>query len=204
MSRRSMREELLPQGSDMSKHIFCGLSAFIFVLLLTSYAIARPCTPQEQQAHKFFSQQTGNGTCFKPDPHPMPHGIAWPGAKALGDSYIYFINSSSQPIKIYTLQQEEEGEAPSAYHMTTLSSRTYTWDGLDSFGDYALIAGNARTDLDEEREYLKKDGPVIYKFYDLQVKGGRVVFRKINEAAAIALMKAMKYSKRNPNGEKLK
>ncbi len=186
----------------MSKRIFYVLSAFVFILLLTSYALARPCTPQEQQ-HRFTSQHTG-GECFRPDPHPMPHGIAWPGAKVLGDSYIYFINSSSRPVKVYTLDSEEEGEDPVAYHMTTLAPGTYTWDGLGGSGDYAIMAGKARTNLDEERVYLEKDGPAVYKFYDVQLTGGKVVCRKISESAAIGLMKGMKFSKRKPNGERLK
>lgn len=185
---------------SMRKYLFPLLTLAILMFGFT-HGHARPCNQAELAAHKMSGSK---GQCFRPDPHPLPQGIAWPDTKTPGDSYIYFINSSPQPIKVYTLAPEDEGEDPVAYHMTTLAAGTYTWDGLDSFGDYALVAGKSRADLDEEREYLKKDGPAIYKFYNIEVHNGKVQYRKITEAAAINMMKGMKYAKRKPSGEKLK
>lgn len=184
----------------MMRSVLVYATIFLFVLGVGDL-FARPCNQAELAAHKMVGSK---GQCFQPDPHPLPHNIAWPGAKSLGDTYIYFINSSLQPIKIYTLAPEEEGEAPIGHHIVTLSPRTYTWDGLDSFGDYAIVSGNASVDLDEERVCLKREGPAIYKFYNIQVNNDKVTYRNINENDAVNLMRNMKYGKRLPNGEIIK
>lgn len=177
------------------------LLMFAALVFASAEGDARPCNQIEAAAHKNFGM---SGECFKPDPHPMPGGIAWPGSQATGDSYIYFINSSPKPVKLYDLAPEEEGGDPVAYHLTTLPPGSYTWEGLAGFGDYALIAGKSRVNLDEEREYLYKEGPAIYKFYNLGISNGQIQYRKITETEAIKLMKAMKYAPRKPNGERVK
>lgn len=183
------------KGVIMRKHalLMLALAALAFA---GADCQARPCNQAELAAHKMAG---GKGQCFRPDPRPMPHGIAWPGAQASGDSYIYLINSSQKPIKICSLEPEEEGEDPVPYQIAALPPGSYTWDGLNGFADYAFIAGKSRADLDEEREYMRKEGPAVYKFYNLEIRNGKIQYRKVSESEAVNFMKGMKYVKRMAN-----
>jgi len=192
-------------GRDgMNKLVSCIMLPLVCFAWMADDLLARPCTPQEQQTHKFLTQMMELGECFAPDPHPLPYGIFYPKGDRLSEHYIYFINAGKRPVVIseyYTLPEgdistpyepspgEEEGWQP----VMTIPANHYD---IGDSREYEFRIGNSTLIKKIPAKYMRKSGPAIYSFYRMTQKNGAVVVDEIGEKAAVNLMKNMKRSNR--------